>query len=136
MTERRKSPSWIEMSTARATVEVVSRPRGRHVLHAVALVVGLVALAFLIDQVGWSGIAGAIADTGAWFVAIAAIDLASLFCDAAGVYCFLRPLAPITYRRVLVAQASGLAINRLTPGNSLGEPIKITMLMEHVPEAA
>jgi uncharacterized protein (TIRG00374 family) len=123
-------------AASHATVEPVSRPRRRHVLHAIALVVGLVGLAILIDQVGWTGITDSITDTGRWFLVIAAIDLASLCCDAAGVYCFVRPLAPISYPRVLVAQASGLAINRLTPGNSLGEPIKITMLMEHVPETA
>jgi hypothetical protein len=37
---------------------------------------------------------------------------------------------------VFAAQASGLAINRLTPGNSMGEPVKVTMLVEHVPVPA
>lgn len=119
-----------------ATLRLVARPRARHVWHAIALVVGAVALAILIDTLGREGFERAILGTGRWFLVIAAIDLASVFFDAGGVYCFVRPLAKISYPRVLVAQASGLAINRLTPGNSLGEPVKVTMLMAHVPEAA
>lgn len=119
-----------------ASFATVNRPRARHVLHIVALIVGGVALAFLIDNLGRDGFDKAIFGTGRWFVVIAAIDLASVFFDAAGVYCFIRPFAKISYPRVLASQASGLAINRLTPGNSLGEPIKVTMLMAHAPEAA
>lgn len=111
-------------------------PRPRHVFHAVALVIGAVALAVMIDGLGRAGFATAILGAGRWLVAIAAIDLASVCCDAAAVHGFVRRSATITYRRVFVAQASGLAINRLTPGNSLGEPVKVTMLMARVPEAA
>jgi uncharacterized membrane protein YbhN (UPF0104 family) len=121
---------------ASATVFALPRPRTRHILHAIALVVGAVALAILIDRLGREGFERAILGTGRWFLVIAAIDLASVFCDAGGIYCFVRPLAKVSYWRVFAAQASGIAINRLTPGNSLGEPIKITMLMAHVPEAA
>lgn len=121
------------MATDRTTA--VSRRRSS-VLNVVALVVGLVAFSLLVDRLGWSGIEHAVVGTGWWFAVLAAIDLASVFCDAGGVYSFVRPLAPISYMRVFAAQASGLAINRLTPGNSLGEPIKVTMLMAHVPEAA
>jgi uncharacterized protein (TIRG00374 family) len=106
------------------------------VFNIVTLVVGAVAFTFLVGRLGWSGIVDAVVGVGSWFIVMAAIDLASVFCDAGGVYCFVRPLAPISYFRVFAAQASGLAINRLTPGNSLGEPIKVTMLMAHVPEAA
>jgi uncharacterized protein (TIRG00374 family) len=34
----------------------------------------------------------------------------------------------VSYWAVFAAQASGIAVNRLTPGNSLGEPVKVTML--------
>ena len=109
--------------------------RVRHVLHAVVLVVGTLAFAFLLWRLGWSGLERVLLGTGAWFAVIAAIDGASLLCDAGGVHSFARQHAPIGYWRVFAAQASGLAINRLTPGNSIGEPIKVTMLMEHVPES-
>ncbi len=113
------------------------RIRPRHVLHAVALVVGAVVLGFSIEHLGREGFESAMLRTGlVGFAALAAIDFASLLCDAAGVYSFVRPNAEISFARVFVAQASGLAINRLTPGNSLGEPIKVTMLMAHVPRSA
>jgi len=115
----------------------VRRIRPRHVIHAVALGVGAVVLAFSIEHLGREGFAHAILGTGlVGFAALAAIDLVSLVCDAAAVYCFVRPNAEIRFARVFVAQASGLAINRLTPGNSLGEPIKVTMLMAHAPRSA
>jgi len=100
------------------------------------MVVGAVVLGFLIDRLGREGFEHAVLGTGLWFAVIAAVDLVSMVCDAGAVYCFIRPVAPISFLRGFVAQASGLAINRLTPGNSLGEPIKVTMLMAHAPEAA
>lgn len=116
-------------------LRAMGRPRRRHVLHAVALLVGGVAFGFLVDRLGWSGIERVIVDTGWWFVVIAACDLCSVLCDAAGIQCFARAHADVSYWRVFAAQSSGVAINRLTPGHSLGEPIKATMLMEHVPAA-
>jgi uncharacterized protein (TIRG00374 family) len=55
-----------------------------------------------------------------------------MMCDAFAVQGFLRAKIDISYWRVFGAQASGLAINRLTPGNSLGEPVKVTMLSRYV----
>lgn len=95
------------------------------------LVVGVVALGFVLDHLGWSGARRVVVGTGMWFAVIAVIDLASVMCDAFAVRAFLR--ADISYWRVFGAQASGLAINRLTPGNSLGEPVKVTMLSRYVP---
>ena len=109
--------------------------RVRHIVHGLALVVGGVALAFLLHRLGREGLRRVLFGIGGWFALIAAIDLASVGCDAAAVYSFVRPRAPISYLRVFAAQASGLAINRLTPGNALGEPIKVTMLVEHVPQS-
>ena len=57
--------------------------------------------------------------------------------DAGATYSFVRPYAPtVSYWRVFAAQASGVAINRLTPANSIGEAVKITMLAEHAPTSA
>jgi uncharacterized protein (TIRG00374 family) len=107
--------------------------RRARVFELIVLALGVVGLAFALRELGWDGMRQAIVDTGWWFVVIAAIDLASLGCDAFGVHGFLRPKANVSYPRVLGAQASGLAINRLTPGNSLGEPVKVTMLARYVP---
>jgi hypothetical protein len=106
------------------------------VFNAVVLVIGAIALAVVLRELGWDGIERAVLGTGAWFAVIAAIDLASVACDAFGVHGFLRPHVRVSYWRVFAAQASGLAINRLTPGNSLGEPVKVTMLMRDVPTTA
>ncbi|MBV8757198.1 MAG: flippase-like domain-containing protein [Deltaproteobacteria bacterium] len=101
----------------------------------VVLIVGLVAFALLFRGLGWSATKGAVVGAGWWFAAIAAIDLASVLCDAGGIYSFVSAKVDVSYWRVFAAQASGLAINRLTPGNSLGEPTKMTMLAGHVPES-
>jgi hypothetical protein len=108
-------------------------PTGRHpaarVFNLIALGVGVVGLVVVVSELGWSGIHKAIVGTGAWFAVIAAIDLAGALCDAYGIRGFIRPRASVPYIRVFAAQISGIAINRLTPGNSLGEPVKVTMLV-------
>lgn len=103
--------------------------------NAIVLLVGVAALAVLLHRLGWDGVRQVVVGTGWWFAVIAAIDLASVMCDAAGVRGFCGQ-ARLGYWRVFAAQASGLAINRLTPGNSMGEPVKVTMLVEHVPVPA
>ena len=113
-----------------ATLRVV-RP-GR-VLNLLACLIGVVALAIVLHQLGADGLRRVFVGTGAWFVAIAAIDLASVVCDAFAIHGLLRATSAVSYARVFGAQASGLAINRLTPGNSFGEPVKVTMLGPDVP---
>jgi len=105
-------------------------------VHVLALILGLLGFAFLVDRVGWASMQTAVTEAGWWFAWIALIDLASVFSDAAGAYCFVRDEADVSYWRVFAAQASGISINRLTPGNSLGEAIKVTMLVDHVPQSA
>nr|HEX4313154.1 lysylphosphatidylglycerol synthase domain-containing protein [Kofleriaceae bacterium] len=100
----------------------------RRVLDAVALVAGAIGLGFVVRELGWAGMIDAIATAGAWFAVIAVIDVGSLACDAFAIHAFLRGRAPVSYARVFAAEASGLAINRLTPGNTLGEPVKVAML--------
>jgi hypothetical protein len=71
---------------------------------------------------------------GGWFFVIVAIDIAALACDAAAIHQFMRPeQRMVKYWRVLAAQASGRAINILTPGGALGEATKISMLVSHAP---
>ena len=103
-------------------------------LHVLALIAGAIAFGVLLDRIGWEAMERAVVGAGWWFLWIALIDLAAVCCDAAGVYCFVRAEAPAAYGRVFAAQASGIAINRLTPANSLGEAIKVTMLVGHVPK--
>ena len=104
-------------------------------LHVLALAGGAVGFALLLDRIGWTTMRGAVVGAGWWFLWIALIDVAATACDATGVYCFVRAEARVSFWRVFAAQASGLAINRLTPGNSLGEAVKVTMLVDDVPHA-
>lgn len=120
---------------------VTSEPRPRHpaarAFNLIALAIGVVGFVFVVRELGWRGIENAVIGTGAWFVVLAAIDFVGSFFDAAAVYSLLRPQVPIAYRHVFAAQLSGMAINRLTPGNSLGEPVKVMMLVRtDVPPAA
>jgi hypothetical protein len=115
------------------TTVVPSRGRRRW-LHALALVVGVVGLALLVHRMGWDTLADTLAHIGPWFAVIAVIDVCALMCDAGALHTFANAHAPVSYRRVFASQASGVAINRLTPGNALGEPIKVTLLMAELPK--
>lgn len=97
--------------------------------NVIALAVGIVGLVVVVHQLGWIGIRRAVLGTGAWFAVIALVDVCGALCDAFAVHGFLRPIAPVSYGRVFAAQISGMAINRLTPASSLGEPLKVTLLV-------
>jgi hypothetical protein len=107
--------------------------RKKRLFHVIVLLVGGVALGVAMHELGAAGLHDAVVGVGGWFAAIAAIDLASAGCDAFAIHGMLRPRAPIGYGSVLAAQLSGMAINRLTPASTLGEPVKVTSLAHHVP---
>lgn len=111
----------------------MARYRASSLFNAIALVIGAIAFGFVAARLGWSGVREAVVGTGAWFAVIAAIDLASAMCDAFGIHGLLRASSRVPYPRVFAAQLSGMAINRLTPGNTLGEPVKVTMLVRSAP---
>jgi uncharacterized protein (TIRG00374 family) len=129
-----------EVRTSDATVRIaaglgcgVARLRAGYVFNVITFLIGGIALAIVLDQLGWDGLRRVFIGTGSWFVVIAAIDLASVFCDTFAIHSFLRGNAQVSYWKVFAAEASGIAINRLTPGNTLGEPVKVTMLGPDVP---
>lgn len=98
-----------------------------------ALVLGSIGFAVALHQVGAYELHEIIVTVGISFAAVAAIDVASVFSDAFALHGYLRPHVPISYWRVFAVEFSGLAINRVSPMNSLGEPVKMTMLMRDVP---
>jgi hypothetical protein len=107
-----------------------------HVFNVVVLVVGTIALVVLMQRLGVANARAIFADAGGGFAAILALDLASMACDAGAIHAFMRPEARmVSFARVLAAQASGRAINILTPGGALGEATKVTMLVGHAPHA-
>ncbi|CAN5764854.1 hypothetical protein BH11MYX3_BH11MYX3_43780 [soil metagenome] len=106
------------------------------IFNILMLVVGGVALWWLLRTTSWDELRNVLTGVGAWAAVILAIELASLCCDAAALHAFMRPEARmVSYARVLGAQASGRAINVLTPFGALGEATKVTMLSDHVPRS-
>ncbi len=106
------------------------------IFNLVMLVVGGFALWWLLRTTSWDELRNVLVGVGAWAAVILALDLTSLCCDAAALHAFMRPEARmVSYARVLGAQASGRAINVLTPFGALGEATKVTMLAEHAPRA-
>lgn len=105
-----------------------------HIFNVAMMICGAIGLVWMLHTLGWSSLTEAVANVGWWFAAILALDLAALCCDAAALQAFMRPEARmVSYGRVLGAQASGRAINVLTPTGALGEPTKLCMLMTHAP---
>ena len=106
------------------------------IFNLVMFVIGGIALAWMLRSIGWSRFVDLVDNVGWWYAVIVALDLVSLCFDAAALRAFMRPEARmISYLRALGAQASGRAINVLTPGGALGEAIKMTMLTSHAPRA-
>jgi uncharacterized protein (TIRG00374 family) len=105
--------------------------RASYVFNVAVFAFGAIALGFLLRRLGGEGVRHVIVDAGPWLLAIAAIDVASMACDGYALYSFLA--RRVGFWRVFAAEASGLAINRLTPANSVGEAVKVTMLTRAVP---
>lgn len=105
-----------------------------HIFNIVVFVVGGVALVFLMRSLGITNARRVFSDVGPWLGLIVGLDLAAMACDAGAIHAFMAPEARmVSYVRVLAAQASGRAINVLTPGGALGEATKIAMLVGHAP---
>jgi hypothetical protein len=105
-----------------------------HIFNLAVMVVGGFALWWMARSFGWEQFADVVNEVGWWSAVILALDLLALCFDAAALHAFMRPEARmVSYFRVLGAQASGRAINVLTPGGALGEATKLTMLVTHAP---
>lgn len=112
------------------------RSRATTIFNIVMMVVGGVALYLMLRSHGWSEFRSMLANVGWWFAVVLALELASLMTDGAAIHAFMRPEARmISYWRVLGANMSGRAINVLTPGGALGEPMKLMLLSAAAPRA-
>ncbi len=106
------------------------------VFNLVMLVVGAIALWWMLRTTSWAEMRGVIADVGYFAIIVLGLDLFAMCLDAAAWHAFMRPEARmVPYWRVLGAWASGRAINVLTPFGALGEATKVTMLLAHAPRA-
>lgn len=106
------------------------------VFNLAMFVLGASALAYMLRTTEWNDLSDTLLRVGNWAPIIITLDLVALCCDAAAWRAFMRPEARmVSYPRVLGAWASGRAINVLTPFGALGEPTKVTMLLERMPRA-
>jgi hypothetical protein len=105
-----------------------------HIFNLTVLAIGGTALAWMLQRLGWDNARKIVLDVGLWFPVIVALDIGAMLCDAGAIHQFMRPEARmVSFWRVFAAQASGRAINILTPGGALGETTKVTMLITHAP---
>jgi len=116
--------------------EEQERPRWARWVTYGSLVMALAALVWTIYAVGLSEIFYRLSLIGPWFAVVIGIEVLVTACDAAAIHAFLRPdHRKIGYRRVIMAQVAGRAVNAVTPMGSLGEVVKISMIVEHVPQS-
>ena len=107
-----------------------------HIFNIVVFALGGTAFVVLMRKLGVANARDVLASAGPWLAVVIGLDLAAMCCDAAAIRAFMRPESRmVSYLRVLAAQASGRAINVLTPGGALGEATKVTMLVGHAPRA-
>jgi uncharacterized membrane protein YbhN (UPF0104 family) len=105
-----------------------------HIFNIAVMIAGAGALALLMHKLGLANAERAFSDVGSWMFVIVGLDLAGMCCDAGAIHAFMQPEARmVSYWRVLAAQASGRAINALTPGGALGEATKVSLLVGHAP---
>ena len=105
-----------------------------HIFNLAVMAVGGIALYFMMRRLGWDHFREVMHDVGPWFGLIIGLESGALLCDAAALNTFMRPEARmVSYWRVLAAQAGGRAINTLTPGGTLGEVAKVSLLVSHAP---
>lgn len=94
-------------------------------------VLGPLVFVALATHLGWSAMRDAIVSVGLWFAVVAMIDVAGMTCDAAAIREFAARRTSL--RNAFVAQASGYVLNRMTPGSTLGEPLKVMRLAREAP---
>lgn len=107
-----------------------------HVFNIAMMLFGAAAVTWMMRELGWSKFREVADNVGWYFAVIFGLDLGALMIDARALQTFMRPEARmVSYWRVLAAQASGRAINVVTPFGALGEATKLTMLVSRAPRA-
>ena len=94
----------------------------------VSLVAGLIALVVTVWMVGPSTLLAYLATIGPWFAVLFAIELVVSLLDAGVIYSMTRGPGAPTPRQVIVAQLAGRAVNSVTPGATLGEALRVSLL--------
>ncbi len=102
-----------------------------HWVTGISLAIGIAALVWTIYTVGPIELWHRLKSIGWWFFAIMGLETIISSLDAAAMYHFLSPdQALIPYRRALLAQVSGRAVNAVVPSGNIGEVVKVSVLVE------
>lgn len=96
--------------------------------------VGIAALIWMARAIGVEQVAAMVSSVGSWLIPLFLASTASLLLNSAAIHVFMRPeQRMVGYWRVLTAQLSGQAVSSVTPTGTLGEVVKVTMLVGHAP---
>ncbi len=108
-------------------------PRSRVVVWVMrlALLIGLAGMIATIIVVGPRTLAGHLRAIGPWFALLVALDVGATAIDATALHALVVKDRAPSWRRVVVAQLAGRAVNAVTPGGGLGEALKASLLAEH-----
>jgi hypothetical protein len=96
-----------------------------------SLIVAIAALVWTIQSTGVDTLVQGLRDIGWWFAAVVGLEVMITSLDAAAMYAFLSPdQDKIPYRRALLAQVGGRAVNAVVPSGNVGEVVKVSVLVE------
>ena len=112
-----------------------ARPAALVWLVRLALVAGMVGVAWMVATVGPRQVVTTIVDIGPWFAVLLGIELVMAVIDAAALRVQLAPHARVPFGLVAATriQLAGRAINMVTPLGSLGEVSKFGALAAYAP---
>lgn len=103
-------------------------------INLVFFAVGVAALVWMAQRLGMRSIVAMLASVGWFALPLMLLSITTLMLNTAAIRVFMRPeQRMIRYWRVFVAQLSGQAVNSVTPTGTVGEVLKVTMLMGHAP---
>jgi uncharacterized protein (TIRG00374 family) len=112
-----------------------ARPRWARWVTFGSLGLAMVALGWTLYSVGFTALVYRLLRIGPWFALVVVLEVLVTLCDGAAIHGFLRPdHKKAGYGRTVLAQVAGRAVNAVTPMGSLGEVVKMTTLMERVPQ--
>src|SRR6478609_4317499 len=109
----------------------MSRPTWARWITRASLVLGAAALVWTLHDVGLHTFIHFFKLIGVFWIAVLAFETAITALDATAIKAFASP-DRVSLRASLLAQLAGRSVNAVTPGGNLGEPVKISILGEHV----
>jgi uncharacterized protein (TIRG00374 family) len=116
--------------------ELPSRPRWASWITYASVPIAVVAMGWTIYRVGLAALLHRLFSLGPWLFVVIGIEVLVTACDAGAIYFFAgKDCRHLRYRHVLMAQVAGRAINVITPFGSIGELVKVALLVERAPQA-